>query len=365
MRYTLSSCTPLPYTALPTAGLALASALPRRRSLRGHPCQVTAVRSLVALGASWSRAATPHLHPRTPERALGPHRAAAHASEYALRATARSGPFASARVLLLRSHAYAACICAVLAPALPCHSCAPMLQRPLCSATHALLYPCARITSLHSYPRHFRAAALLPLRCAPAPAPALGSRTPPFAPTPRSRSHPSRRQLPHPPCTARPRSCAPRQLPARSASSRSARGARCPALQRQLRPSLCTAPRACPDLAPRSSSRSRAPGPRCPSAPPSRSRAPHLRPRRAAPARPPLLRWLSRASSARRQLACCTRALVHSRAEPLTSPCALLPRAACPEQECPRAPSPTALGGEREGKEPVWRPEKEDGVGRG
>jgi hypothetical protein len=44
----------------------------------------------------------------------------------------------------------AACICAVLAPALPCHSRAPMLQRPLCSAAHALLYPCARITSLHS-----------------------------------------------------------------------------------------------------------------------------------------------------------------------------------------------------------------------
>jgi hypothetical protein len=72
MRYTLSSCTPLPCTlspctTLPTAGLALASALPRRRSLRGRPCQGTAVRDLVALRASRSRAATPHLHPRTPE----------------------------------------------------------------------------------------------------------------------------------------------------------------------------------------------------------------------------------------------------------------------------------------------------------
>jgi hypothetical protein len=72
MRYTLSSCTPLPCTlspctALPTAGLALASALPRRRSLRGRPHQVTAVRDLVALRASRSRAATPHLHPRTHE----------------------------------------------------------------------------------------------------------------------------------------------------------------------------------------------------------------------------------------------------------------------------------------------------------
>jgi hypothetical protein len=55
-------------------------------------------------------------HART-ARVLGPHGAAAHASESALRATACSGPFASARVLLLRSHAYAACIGAVLAPA--------------------------------------------------------------------------------------------------------------------------------------------------------------------------------------------------------------------------------------------------------
>jgi hypothetical protein len=42
-------------------------ALPRRRSLRSRPCQGTAVRDLVALRASRSRAATPHLHPRTPE----------------------------------------------------------------------------------------------------------------------------------------------------------------------------------------------------------------------------------------------------------------------------------------------------------
>jgi hypothetical protein len=68
----LLSCTPLPctlspYTALPTAGLALASALPRRRSLRDRPCQGTVVRSHVALRAGLSRAATPHLHPCTPE----------------------------------------------------------------------------------------------------------------------------------------------------------------------------------------------------------------------------------------------------------------------------------------------------------
>jgi hypothetical protein len=57
-----------------------------------------------------------HAHTRT-ARVLGPHGAAAHASESALRATTCSGLFSSARVLLLRSHAYAACICAVLAPA--------------------------------------------------------------------------------------------------------------------------------------------------------------------------------------------------------------------------------------------------------
>jgi hypothetical protein len=72
MRYTLSSCTPLPCTlspctALSTAGLTLTSALPHRRSLRGRPRQVTAVRDLVALRAGRSRAAMPHLHPRTPE----------------------------------------------------------------------------------------------------------------------------------------------------------------------------------------------------------------------------------------------------------------------------------------------------------
>jgi hypothetical protein len=49
----------------PVVGPTLASALPRRRSLRDRPCQGTAVRNLVALRASRSRAATPHLRPRT------------------------------------------------------------------------------------------------------------------------------------------------------------------------------------------------------------------------------------------------------------------------------------------------------------
>jgi hypothetical protein len=45
----------------------LASALPRRKSLRDRPCQGTAVRDLVALRASRSQAATPPLRPRTSE----------------------------------------------------------------------------------------------------------------------------------------------------------------------------------------------------------------------------------------------------------------------------------------------------------
>jgi hypothetical protein len=51
----------------PIVGSALASALPRCRSLRDRPCQGTAVRDLVALRGSRSRAATPHLCPRTSE----------------------------------------------------------------------------------------------------------------------------------------------------------------------------------------------------------------------------------------------------------------------------------------------------------
>jgi hypothetical protein len=110
---------------------------------------------------------------------LGPYRAATLASETALHFTACSGPFTSARVLLLHSHAHAAYICAVLAPALPCHSRASTHQRPLCSAAHVLLDPCARITSLRSCPHHSRTDALLPLRCAPAP----------VRPTPTSQRH--------------------------------------------------------------------------------------------------------------------------------------------------------------------------------
>jgi hypothetical protein len=49
----------------PVAEPALASALPRRRSLHDRPCQGTAVRDLVVLRASRSRAATLQLHPHT------------------------------------------------------------------------------------------------------------------------------------------------------------------------------------------------------------------------------------------------------------------------------------------------------------
>jgi hypothetical protein len=51
----------------PIAEPALASALPRRRSLRDRPSQGTAVRDLVALRVGLSRSATPHFRPRTSE----------------------------------------------------------------------------------------------------------------------------------------------------------------------------------------------------------------------------------------------------------------------------------------------------------
>jgi hypothetical protein len=63
-----SLSTSLPCTVIlrpPVVGPALASALPRRRSLRDRPCQGTTVRDLVALRAGLPRAATLQLHPRT------------------------------------------------------------------------------------------------------------------------------------------------------------------------------------------------------------------------------------------------------------------------------------------------------------
>jgi hypothetical protein len=114
--YTSSPC--MVILLPPVARPALASALPRRRSLRYRPCQGTAVCDLVALRAGPSRAATPHLHPRTPE------------------------PRASlARIALLLTCLKPPCICAVLAPTLSCHSRASMLQRPLCSSAQHLHTP--------------------------------------------------------------------------------------------------------------------------------------------------------------------------------------------------------------------------------
>jgi hypothetical protein len=68
--HTSSLCTSSPCMVIllpPVAEPALASALPRRRSLRDRPCQGTAVRDLVALRVGLSRSATPHFRPRTPE----------------------------------------------------------------------------------------------------------------------------------------------------------------------------------------------------------------------------------------------------------------------------------------------------------
>jgi hypothetical protein len=68
----------------PVAVPALASALPRRRSPCGRPCQIIAVRGLVALRAGLPRAATLQLHPRTSAlralRAATPPRALIHRS---------------------------------------------------------------------------------------------------------------------------------------------------------------------------------------------------------------------------------------------------------------------------------------------
>jgi hypothetical protein len=194
MRYTLSSCTPLPCTlspctALPTAGLALASALPRRRSLRGRPCQGTAVRDLVALRASRSRAATPHLHPRTPE------------------------PRASlARIALLLTRLNPPCAPLLVpgrSPPLGSRSCArtptpPAPRPPLpcavssCARRHAA-EPCGAATSARPAPVSVPARALLqPLRqhrhCSGRPAPPCAEPGPRRAcsarAAPHSRAHP-------------------------------------------------------------------------------------------------------------------------------------------------------------------------------
>jgi hypothetical protein len=152
--HTSSLCTSSPCMVIllpPVAEPALASALPRRRSLGNRPCQGTAVRDLVVLRASRSRAATLQLHPHasallalratTPPRACLRHslgtahepllcrrraRLLPHPRAWATpRVTTHSGLLASARFShLLRSHA---CCTPLLArgrshPAHPCHN---------------------------------------------------------------------------------------------------------------------------------------------------------------------------------------------------------------------------------------------------
>jgi hypothetical protein len=99
---TSSLCTSSPcmVTLLPfVAGPALVSALPRRRSLRGHPCQVIAVRGLVALRAGLPRAATPQLYPRTPE----PRASLARITLLLTRLNPPCAPLLSLRAVRLRS----------------------------------------------------------------------------------------------------------------------------------------------------------------------------------------------------------------------------------------------------------------------
>jgi hypothetical protein len=158
--HTSSLCTSSPCMVIllpPVVEPALASALPRRRSLRGRPRQGIAVRDLVALRAGLFRAATLQLHPRisalpTPRAATPPRACATYSSAYRACQT---------RVFTLQLSRPAS-------PVFPrlVHSRASMHQRPLCSATHVLLDPCGHITSLRSCPRRSRTDALLPLRCA-------------------------------------------------------------------------------------------------------------------------------------------------------------------------------------------------------
>jgi hypothetical protein len=130
----------------PVAGPALASALPRRRSLRGRPCQVTIMCGLIALRAGLSRAATPQLPPRTPE----PRASLAHIAllltrlnpPYApLLAPGRSPPSGSAlaltrlrqRLFLPSSHAHPTPV--------PAHACSRVARAHSEPQTHACTGP--------------------------------------------------------------------------------------------------------------------------------------------------------------------------------------------------------------------------------
>jgi hypothetical protein len=149
--YTSSPC--MVILLPPVAGPALASALSRRRSLRDRPCQGTAMRDLVALRAGPSQAATPHLHPRTPEP---------------------RAPLARIALLLTRLKPSCAPLLAPgHSPPLESCSCAHTLTPP--ASAPCLLQPCRVIpahpcSSAHSAPPHM---------CCSTRAPA----SPAFAPT--------------------------------------------------------------------------------------------------------------------------------------------------------------------------------------
>jgi hypothetical protein len=135
--HTSPLCTSSPCIVIllpPVAEPALASALPRRRSLRDRPCQGTAVRDLVALRASRSRATTLQLHPHTSAlptlRATTPPRAPIRCSNALCRTARLSKPSPRALVLALQRAA-----------------CRPLPHAPSCRAS-----TCIRCCSIPAEP---------------------------------------------------------------------------------------------------------------------------------------------------------------------------------------------------------------------
>jgi hypothetical protein len=186
----------------------LASALPRRRSLRGRPCQGTAVRDLVALCAGLSRAATLQLHPRisalpTPRVATPPRACATHSSAYHARQ-------ARAPTLLLRPSS----VCTLLLPLQPSHClrCAAPSSRacsllPSEPAPHGLARPrrepLARLPArpplhLHALVRVTAAPSPAPCVCTPVKPPCIAGFPPPVSHWRRSSSgSPAPEPVPH------------------------------------------------------------------------------------------------------------------------------------------------------------------------
>jgi hypothetical protein len=158
--------------SLRRSSASLASALPHRRSLRDRTCQGTAARDLVALRASRSRAATPHLHPRTPEPR-------ASVARIVLRLT-RLNPPCAPLLVPGRSPPLGSCSCAHMPT--PPASAPYLLQRLFLPSSRAQPAPVSaharsRVARTHSEPQtHACTGPVLLLhlcapRCAP-PAPA-------------------------------------------------------------------------------------------------------------------------------------------------------------------------------------------------